>query len=115
MMEIVVPKGVETAASGFWRTNEPSVLAFVLGDEEDVALTGGFAAVTGDFGEDMIGRVIVDVLRGIETQTVEVKFGDPISGVRSEELADGSGAFAIEVNGIAPIGCVPRGKVSVRK
>ena len=61
-----------------------------------------------DLGEDVRrgSGVVVDVLRGVEPQAVEVELVDPVGGVGDEELADRPGVGAVEVDRLAPVGLV---------
>src|SRR4030088_3328854 len=60
-------------------------------------------------------RFVMDLLRGIETESIEVKLVDPVAGIGLIELAHGYGVFAVEVKRLPPIGFVllaeiPRGE-----
>ena len=51
----------------------------------------------------MLRRVIEDRLRGIEAQTIEAEFADPVAGIGDEVFAHRTAVFAIEVNRITPL------------
>ena len=59
-------------------------------------------------GHDMVLRLIVDCVQGIQPQAVEMKLVDPIAGVGNEELADRAALGAIEVQGMPPTGLATR-------
>ena len=42
----------------------------------------------GDGGNNVVLRLVVDGLEGVQPQAVEMEFVDPIAGVGNEELAD---------------------------
>ena len=44
----------------------------------------------------------MDALGGVETETIEMKFCDPVTPVANEKFADRSGVFAVEVNRVTP-------------
>src|SRR5690242_20178239 len=60
-------------------------------------------------------RAVEDLLCGIEPQTVEMKFVDPVRRIGDEELAHWYGIGSIEVDGIAPLVLVFVGEVSGRE
>jgi hypothetical protein len=68
-----------------------------------VAAASGGAGACHDLVHDVSRRGVVDRLGGIETQPVDVELVDPVRGVRQEELADGAGVVAVEVDGLAPL------------
>src|SRR5262249_51175986 len=83
VVEVVVPEAVEAITIGFERPNQPWMLRFILSNEESGPSPRGEANGMADFGEDVAAgfdRVIVDVLRCVETQTVQMKFFDPVDG-----------------------------------
>ena len=58
------------------------------------------------------GRV-EDLLRGVEAETVEMKFVDPVAGIGDDELAHRRGIRAVEVDRLAPFVFVSIGEVVV--
>ena len=56
-------------------------------------------------------RVVEDLLRGVESEAVEVELVDPVAGVGDEELADGPGVRAVEIDRVAPLALVAVGEV----
>src|SRR4029079_10898217 len=76
VVKIVIPQGVETKPALVHGAQAPNVLLFVLGYDDDRTPAGGRARASGEFGEHMRLRRIEDLLNGVETQTVEMKFID---------------------------------------
>ena len=74
-----------------------------------------FAALPRDRGEDVIGRVVDDGLHGVEAQTIEMEFIDPIAGIGDEKLPDRPGVGLVEVDRAAPVGFVMPAVESVRE
>jgi hypothetical protein len=68
-----------------------------------------------DRGDDVLGRAVVDLLRGVEAQAVEVKFVDPVGRVADEELAHRRGVGTVEVDRVAPFVVVAIGEVGRRE
>jgi hypothetical protein len=63
----------------------------------------------------MVLRLVIDVLRSIETQSVQVKFLDPVSGIRDKILADRPTLFRLRIDRFTPVGFVFRCKVVAGK
>ena len=53
--------------------------------------------------EDVILGAVVDVLRGIQPQAIQMELVDPVAGIRDAEFADRPGIVAVEVDGRAPV------------
>jgi len=53
----------------------------------------------------------MNVLGGVETEPIEMKFIDPVAGVGDEELTDRPGVLAVKVDRIAPIVFVALGEI----
>ncbi len=112
VVEVVVPQGVEVVAAGRHRADEPHVLRLVLGDEEHRSPAGARPRPARDRRQHVLRGIVVDVLRGVQPEPVQVKLVDPVAGVRDEELADRPGALAVEVDRRAPVRPVTGGEVS---
>ena len=63
----------------------------------------------------MVGTVVEDVLRRIDTQAVDVELVDPVGGVGKDELAHRPGVLAVEVQRLAPLGLVPLREIVLRE
>ena len=65
--------------------------------------------------KDMIGRLIIDILRRIKPQAVKVEFCNPITSIGKKELAHRPGVLAFEVDRLSPLGGVAVGEVILGK
>src|SRR3569833_1242635 len=63
----------------------------------------------------MFAGGVVDVLRGVEAQAVEVKFLYPVAGVGEEEYADRPVIGAVEIDRIATLGGIAIAEIVRRK
>ena len=105
-MEVVVPEHVEAAASLFQRSDKLNALLFILAHEQDPALACRRTSLARDRGENMVGRLVVDILRCVEPQPVELILLDPVRDVRQYELAYRAGVLAIEIERRSPVGLI---------
>ena len=110
-MDVVVPQGVEAVAAALGGADEPRVLRLVLGDDDRGPATSCLAHTSAHDRNDVLHGVVVDRLRGVQPQAIEMKLIDPIARVGGEELADGAGVGSIEVDRLAPFGLVLVGEV----
>jgi hypothetical protein len=60
-------------------------------------------------------RFIIDTMRCIEAQSVQMKFFDPLARVSSEDLTNGAAALPVKVNRFIPAAFVFRCKVVRRR
>jgi hypothetical protein len=60
-------------------------------------------------------RFIIDTRHSIASQSVQLRFFDPLARGSSEELADGAAAFPVKVNRFIPAAFVFRCRVVRRK
>src|SRR5213083_2413723 len=111
MMKIIVPGCVQSIASFFGRLNESRILAFVFGNHHNGAGAGGASRFTVDFEKNMRRRLIEDLLRCIQPETVKVEFFNPVGRIGDEEFADGCGIRSIEVDRFAPFILITAGEV----
>ena len=68
-----------------------------------------------DGGEDMVFRLVEDLLCRVQPQPVEMVFVDPIAGIGEEKIAHRSGIGAIEIDRLAPFVGVAVGQISRRE
>src|SRR3954453_6692247 len=100
VMEIVVPRGVETAAAALPAPQEPRVLRLVLDDDRGAAAACRLAHPILALAKDMGFGSIEHLLGGTEPQAVDGKLVDPVARVREEEFPHRRGALAVEVEGL---------------
>ena len=91
VMEVVVPYRIQTIAVLLDRADETAILRLVFGDNDGLAAAGGCADTAANLGKNVsaVRAVVMDCLGGVEPQTIEVVFGDPMGNVRQKEFADG--------------------------
>src|SRR5919108_4018897 len=89
MMEVIVPQCIESISALRGRSHQPGVLWLVLRHKNGRSSTGRAPYLLGDRRENMHGRLVIDLLRGIEAQSIEMKLIDPITGIGEKELAHG--------------------------
>ena len=65
----------------------------------------------GDLGDDVLGRIVLDGLDGVEAEAVEVILAQPVESVFDDEAADVRAAVIVVIDGIAPRGFVAGGEV----
>jgi hypothetical protein len=88
------------------RPQESYVLRLVFTDDQRPARARDISNALADLGDDVSLAVIVDVLRRVEPQPVEMKLIDPVAGVGDEELAHRPAVLAVEVERGPPVGRV---------
>src|SRR5205823_3057371 len=88
MMEIVVPNRIEIVAAFFARLNQFCYLPFILRDQKNFSRLGRFAGGPANRADDVLVRVIMDRVGGIEAEAIEVEFLDPVPAVGDVEFAD---------------------------
>src|SRR4051812_30276304 len=99
MMKIVVPHRVDAEVS-----HQPGVLRFVFRDDDDRSRGRCVSGPLDDLGDEVAWGFVEDVLRRVESKSIEMELVDPVSGVRDRKLPDASRAFAVIVDRFAPLG-----------
>ena len=95
--------------------NSRARCGLVLADDQHTTAPGRRADRPHDRPEDVVGTVVEEALRRIDTQAVEVELVDPVGDVRQDELAHRPGVLAVEIERLAPLGLVPLREVVVRE
>src|SRR5437773_625322 len=103
VMKVVVPHRIEAVTPGIDRPHELRGLRFALGDENDRTFPRRASGAAADLRDDVPPRSVVNTLRRIEPQAIELKLVNPVRGVAGEVLADWLRARAVEIQGIAPL------------
>ena len=114
-MEIVIPQRVQSVPALVWRLHKLHLLRFILGDQDHLARGGTFANFAGHGAQNVISGGVVDVLRGIQPETIQMELVDPVAGVRDAEFAHWIGFVAIVVDGWPPVGLYLAGEVLRRE
>src|SRR5262245_8228991 len=81
VVEIVIPERVDPITALLGRPDENRLLWLVFGDDDDRPPTSRLTGASRYCRQDVIVRRIVNVLRRVQSQAVEVEFLDPVSGV----------------------------------
>src|SRR6202158_4543630 len=112
VVEVVVPLGgvrLRLAALGTLKVTRLVVVVFQ--DEVDVAIRpDGTPDGLGQFCEDVGRGVVDDRVNRVQTQSVEMVFGQPVERVVDEEVPHDLTVEAIEVDAVPPGSRVPIGK-----
>src|SRR5262245_15196265 len=110
-MEIIVPERVNPVTALLRRPDKDRLLRLVFGDDDSRPPSRDLTDAPGDGRQDMIVRRIVDVLRRIQPQSVEMEFINPVSGVGDEIFTHRPGVISVKIDRGAPIGRVMFGEV----
>src|SRR5208283_5677678 len=86
VMEIIVPQRVEPITAALGRAHQPGLLRLVLADNESRSAATRRPHLPDDGSENMIFRLIENLLGRIKPQAVEMIFVDPIPRVGDEEF-----------------------------
>src|SRR5262249_45130539 len=111
VMKVVVPEGVESAAAALGRPHQMRILLLILGDDEGAAAPRRLAHAFPDRRHDVLFRSVENLLGRVQTQAVEMKLVDPVTGIGDEELAHRGAVGAVEVESLAPLILVAGGEV----
>src|ERR1700694_3380188 len=102
-MEIVVQKSVKIIAAFTARLYQFGFLSLIFCDQNDGALSRGFARGASDGADDVFVGLIKDALRRIEAKSIEMEFVDPVATVGDEKFANRTGFWSVEINRVAPV------------
>src|SRR6185437_6890687 len=81
----------------------PCLIVVVLEHEMDRPLAAEAAAHRGrDLAQDVVGAAVLDRMHGVEAQSVEMIFLEPVERVLDEEVAHGPALGAVEIDRRAP-------------
>src|SRR6266568_4664789 len=115
VMEVVVPQTVEIVAPFAARANHLGFLRLILRNQNQQALPGCCARGSSDCANNVLLRLIVDILRRVESETVKVKFLNPVTPIGNEKLADRTRVRPVKVNRLAPVVFVLGGEIIIRE
>src|SRR5579863_5733010 len=112
MVNIIIPlSGVTLRAAPLCPLKIVCLVEFVFKDK--VNMTTRIDRTSNSIrqlGENIGGRIVDDGVHGIQPQSVEMKFIQPIKSIVDEELAHGSALAPAEVDRVAPGSVVPAGE-----
>ena len=101
-MPVVIPQAIEIIAAFSPGSCHFRFLRFVFGDQNNRAFACCFACCAADRADNIFIGFVVDTLRCIKTESVEVEFLDPIAPVSDVKFAYRSGVPAVEIDGVTP-------------
>ena len=101
-MKIIIPHSIQISPAFAARPHHVRFLEIVFGDEDDRARAGCFSRRASNSADDVFVGLIADSVRRVETESVEMKFLNPISSVRNEKFADRSRIWPVEIDRVAP-------------
>src|SRR5437763_2226793 len=88
VMEIVIPNCIEAVAAFAASPNQFGFLPFVFRDQNDRALTCRLARGAANGPNNVFIRIVQDALRGVEAESIEMEFFDPVATICNEKLAN---------------------------
>ena len=115
MVQVFVEEAVHAVAAVRHRPHQPRVLRLVLGDDDHRSRRRRLAGDPRQRGEDVLGRDVVDLLRGVDAEAVEVELAHPVGDVRQHQLAQALAVRVVEVERLAPLVRVPAAGVPARE
>ena len=108
-MNVVIPlRGVELSLAAAAR-QAARIVALVLKQQVDGPVKARSKPCR-EFVEQVGPRIVLDRVDGVEAQSVEMEFLDPIFGVLDEEVAHRARIRAVEPDRVAPGGFMPAGE-----
>src|SRR4051812_20078191 len=105
-MIIIIPERIESITTGIATPHQASFLWFVFSDDVDVTCSASGACGLADLREHVRFRVIENLLRGVEAETIKMEFLNPIARVGDKEFAHGAAVLTIEIDGFTPFAFV---------
>src|SRR5262249_40675825 len=93
VVKIVIPETIKAVASFCARSNEFYLLRFVLSYQNKRFVRRAFMGRFANRAQDVLRRIIVNILGRIEAEAVEMKFIDPVAGIGDEKLTHLAGVF----------------------
>src|SRR5262245_8324736 len=103
MVEVVVPQHVEPVAALILRPRELCLLSLIFSHQQDGSLSSRLTARTRNGGQDMTLRIVENALGGVQPESVEVIFRDPVSGIGDKKFPYRRTVLTIEVDCCAPV------------
>ena len=113
VVKVIVPLRVESVTAELSRADQPRVVGGAFGKEKDLAiqLLGPVADGIRQLFEEGIRRMIQDGVYGVQTQSIEMKVGDPIKRVIDKVASYVIAIGAVEIHRRPPGGFVALGVV----
>src|SRR5690606_37090593 len=106
---------IESVATIFRSTHQRTVLRLVLRNNIKLAVARLFARFRNNVFDNVTGRGIEYLLSGIQTESVEMEFFDPISGICTDKFSYRFAVTAVVIENITPFAFVGGRKIIPRK
>ena len=103
MMKVVAPDVIEAIPALCGRAHDPRILRLRLGDHQYGPRAGGLPSRHADVLQDVPWRVVVDRVRRVEPQPIQMVLFDPVAHVARDKFAYSFRSVAVEVDRVAPI------------
>src|SRR5581483_7612999 len=103
VMIIVVPQRIQPVTTFAYGPYQARLLRLVFADQHNGTLSRCLPRGFGDFSQDVVIGIVVNVLRRVESQSVEMEFADPIGGVLAKKIAHGPGMRSVEIDRLPPV------------
>src|SRR4030095_5818673 len=112
MVKVIVPLCINSIASMTVWDENPNIIEITFRDDMNRPLQDFCRSMDShrEFSDDMVGTEIINAMNGIQTQTVNMVFNEPIEGILNDEVA-----YRITVRTVIVDGCSPRGPVPIGK
>ena len=103
MVQVLVEDAVQAVAAVRHRPHQPRVLRLVLGDDDHRSRRRRLAGDPRQRRQDVLGRDVEDLLRGVDAEAVDVELAHPVGDVRQHQLAHALAVRVVEVERLAPL------------
>ena len=112
-MEVIIPIRIESESTHLRTLNQAAIIAIAFREEVNLPVKAFSFPVklVRQFLNEGIRRRIINGMKGIEPQSIDMEFLDPEYGVLEKEIPDFIAIGTIEVDGLPPRGAVSIGKV----
>src|SRR6478609_3635672 len=103
MVEIFTPHGIKTPPILFHRPNRANFLRLVFSDQHDGSPSCRPPRLSGQLSQDMVIACVMNGMRCVDPQAVNVKFFDPITGILDDEFPHATRPGPIKIESLSPL------------
>src|ERR1700730_13627802 len=107
MMKIIIPERIQSIPLFLRRLHQLYVLGLIFGHKVKLAISRRFSRSCGNFGENMPGRGIENLLGSIQPESIKMKFAYPVPGILYNEFSNRSGIWPVEIERFPPLRLIP--------
>ena len=113
MMEIIAPHCLQAVAATAGRKNIAGIVLVGFRHDANGALQPRAENVgsLGNFGDDVPRRIVTNGLHGVQAQTIQMIFREPVDGIIDDEAPHAIASFAVVIDRLTPRSLVARGEV----